>query len=97
MERKIKFGLLELPVITYKEEDMFVSEVPIFHIASQGKTIEDSIKNLKEAVELYFEGEDIEKIIKNKVSMPTSLITTTIIFDTRTRHVVSSPISQNSL
>ena len=38
-----------------KEEDMFVAECPEAGTVSQGKTIEESLVNLKEATELYLE------------------------------------------
>lgn len=93
MERKVEINLLELPVITFPEEDMFVSEVPIFNIASQGKTVEESIKNLKEAVELYFEDEDVKKLIKDKFPFPNAVLTTTMTFDVKSKEVVRIPVS----
>jgi len=36
-----------------EEEDWYVSWCPELDIASQGKTVEEAILNLKEAVELY--------------------------------------------
>ncbi|MCD6093086.1 MAG: type II toxin-antitoxin system HicB family antitoxin [Candidatus Aenigmarchaeota archaeon] len=41
--------------IVHKEEDMFVAECPEVGTVSQGYTIEEAIKNLKEATELYLE------------------------------------------
>lgn len=38
-----------------REEDMYVAECPETGVFSQGKTIEDAVANLKEAVELYLE------------------------------------------
>jgi len=38
-----------------KEEDMYVAECPEIGTASQGKTIEEAVANLKEATELYLE------------------------------------------
>ena len=46
-------------VIT-KEENLFVANCPELDIASQGETIEDALNNLKEAIELYLEDEDVE-------------------------------------
>ncbi len=69
MQSKISFGVVELPVFTYLDEDMYVSEVPFIHVASQGKTVEESLRNLKEAVELYFEDEDVEKLLKEKFNL----------------------------
>ena len=93
MKKRIEFGSIELPVITYLDEDMYVSEVPIIHVASQGKTIEESLSNLQEAVELYFEDEDIKKIIEEKFPIPNNLITTSMTFDIKNRQVVKTPIS----
>ena len=42
-------------VIIQKEEDWHVAKCLENGIASQGKTIEESIQNLKEAIELYYE------------------------------------------
>ncbi len=41
--------------IVYWEEDVYVAECPEVGTASQGKTIEEAISNLKEATELYLE------------------------------------------
>jgi len=41
--------------VLHKEEDMYVAECPEVGTVSQGKTIEDAIKNLKEATELYLD------------------------------------------
>ncbi len=91
MSKKLKFSSIELPVITYQEDDMFVSEVPVINVASQGKTVEKSISNLQEAVELYFEGEDIEKIIEEKFPIP-KIMTSTITFDINKKEVLKVPI-----
>lgn len=41
--------------IVQKEEDMYVAKCPEIGTISQGKTIEEAVKNLKEATELYLE------------------------------------------
>jgi len=41
--------------IIQKEEELYVATCPEIGTASQGKTIEESIANLKEATELYLE------------------------------------------
>ncbi len=41
--------------ILHKEEDMYVAECPEVGTVSQGYTIEEAVKNLKEATELYLE------------------------------------------
>ena len=50
---KIKYN-----VIIQKEEDWYVAKCIENSVASQGKTIEESLKNLKEAIELYYETEE---------------------------------------
>ena len=49
----------KLSAIVHKEGKWYVSLCPELDIASQGKTIEQAITNLQEAVELYLDGEDI--------------------------------------
>ena len=44
-----------LTAIIHKEEDVYVAECPEVGTASQGTTIEEAIKNLREATELYLE------------------------------------------
>ncbi|MCX6815172.1 MAG: type II toxin-antitoxin system HicB family antitoxin [Candidatus Aenigmarchaeota archaeon] len=44
-----------LSAVIHREEDMYVAECPEVGIVSQGKTIEEALKNLKEATELYLE------------------------------------------
>jgi predicted RNase H-like HicB family nuclease len=44
-----------LTAVIYREEDMYVSECPEVGTVSQGKTIEEALRNLKEATELYLE------------------------------------------
>ena len=41
--------------IIQKEENMYVAKCPEIGTASQGRTIEEAISNLKEATELYIE------------------------------------------
>jgi len=41
--------------ILHKEENMYVAECPEIGTVSQGKTIEEAVKNLKEATSLYLE------------------------------------------
>lgn len=62
---------IDLPIITFKGQKYFISQVPFINVASQGKTREESVKNLIDAVKLYFENEDIMKIIKEKIPIPT--------------------------
>ena len=47
--------------VLHKEEDMFVVECPEIGTASQGKTGEEAVDNLKEATKLYLEEFPITK------------------------------------
>ena len=50
----------KLSAIIHKEGKWYVSLCPELDVASQGRTIEEAVKNLQEAVELYLEDEDIK-------------------------------------
>ena len=45
-------------VIVQKEEDWYVAKCLDNNVASQGKTIEEALANLKEAIELFNETEE---------------------------------------
>ncbi|MDR0709092.1 MAG: type II toxin-antitoxin system HicB family antitoxin [Spirochaetaceae bacterium] len=49
-------------IIIRQEEEWFVATCLENNIASQGKTIDKSIANLKEAIALYYEDEKEEEI-----------------------------------
>ncbi len=51
--------------VLHKEEDMFIAECPEIGTASQGKTVEEALGNLKEATELY-----LEEFPRNKNGKP---------------------------
>ena len=48
-------------IIIQKEEDWYVAKCAENNVASQGKTLESAVENLKEAVELYYENNYVEK------------------------------------
>ena len=67
-----QFILVKMETFTavlHKEEDMYIAECPEVGTISQGKTIDEAVKNLKEATELYLEEFPIK--IKNKSLMTT--------------------------
>ena len=41
--------------VVRKEDDLYVAECPEVGTASQGESIEEAVKNLQEATELYLE------------------------------------------
>lgn len=46
---------LKLSATIWKEKEAYVSKCPELNVASYGKTVEEAMHNLKEAVELYLE------------------------------------------
>ncbi|WP_343380253.1 type II toxin-antitoxin system HicB family antitoxin [Candidatus Bathycorpusculum sp.] len=46
------------PAVMWKEGRLQVAWSPELDIASQGKTVEETLRNLREAIELYLEDED---------------------------------------
>jgi predicted RNase H-like HicB family nuclease len=59
---------LELSAVVWREDGIYVALCPEFDVASQGKSVEEALRNLKEALELYLEDEDVEK--PSKVEAP---------------------------
>lgn len=51
---------IKVTVLVQKEDNWYVSKCIDNNVASQGKTIEESLSNLKEALELYYENEKPE-------------------------------------
>lgn len=57
---------LHLTAVIRKEEDMFTSWCPEIDVASQGKTRDKAIANLKEAIELCLENKEVrDQIIED--------------------------------
>ena len=46
---------MRVRVIVWREEDMYVAREVATGVTSQGKTVEEAIENLREALELYME------------------------------------------
>lgn len=55
--------LKKYPANVWLEGGVFVADCPVLGIASQGITKDEAIDNLKEAIELYFEDEEMEEIV----------------------------------
>lgn len=61
---------IKVAVIVKKEENWYVAKCLENSVASQGKTIEESLENLREALELYYEDN-----IPEVVNAPTFITT----------------------
>ena len=51
---------IKITVIVQQEENWYVAKCLENNVASQGKTIEEALSNLKEAIALYYEDEKPE-------------------------------------
>ena len=60
--------------IIRKGEKQYVALCPELDVVSQGYTVEESLKNLKEAVELYIEEMGIPKEILSDETMVVNLL-----------------------
>ena len=60
-------------IIIKKEEEWFVASCLENNIASQGKTIDEAVENLKEAIILFYENESEIEIPKSEQFFITSL------------------------
>ncbi|HDI74403.1 MAG: type II toxin-antitoxin system HicB family antitoxin [Thermoprotei archaeon] len=49
------YEIIEVKATVWREEDMYVIREVITGVTTQGKTLEEALKNLKEALELYLE------------------------------------------
>jgi predicted RNase H-like HicB family nuclease len=58
-----------LPVLIHREEDEYVAECPVFHVASQGYSSDDALENIKDALQLYLEDEDVQKQLPSKITL----------------------------
>ena len=58
--------------VLWKEDQLQIAWSPELDIASQGKTVEDALNKLREAIELYLEDEDA-KIPTNQSAILTTL------------------------
>ena len=56
-------GQLNLTAEVWKEEPMYVAKCKELKVVSQGGTAAQALSNLEEAIELYLEDEDLERII----------------------------------
>jgi predicted RNase H-like HicB family nuclease len=48
----------EIPVVLYREGDDWVAQALSVEVSSFGRTADEALAMIREALELYFEGED---------------------------------------
>lgn len=62
---------VKVTVVIQSENDWYVAKCVENSVASQGKTIEEAIQNLTEALQLYYEDEDT--VIEDHQTLITTL------------------------
>lgn len=55
--KNVKNIYKELSALVWREGKLYVAKCNEIEVTSQGKTKKEAVKNLKEAIELYFEDE----------------------------------------
>lgn len=58
--RKTQVGQMRLTAAVTREGRLYVAQCLEVDVASQGDDVEDALKNLREAIELYLEDADAE-------------------------------------
>ncbi len=61
----------KVTVVIQKDDDWFVAKCVENSVASQGKTVEEAMNNLKEALELYYEDVPKEDIKEKQLYVTT--------------------------
>jgi len=61
---------LNYHALVWKEDKWYVARCLELEVASQGKTKKEALANLREAVELYLEDEDISRLAMPKIAKP---------------------------
>ena len=54
-------NVIDFSAVVRREGKLYVALCPEVDVASQGKSVEEALLNLREALELYLEDEDVEK------------------------------------
>jgi predicted RNase H-like HicB family nuclease len=73
-EHKYNDGIMtRYMIITTKGEIAYVSYCQELGIASQGKTVKEAMKNIKEAISLYLEEAKDSKVAKSRLPIVTTL------------------------
>ncbi len=68
----------QFSAVIEKEDDWYVALCPELDVASQGKSVEEALANLKEAAELYLEEESVQKKLKTMRTAAPMVTTFTI-------------------
>jgi predicted RNase H-like HicB family nuclease len=69
VKTRLGVDMRQFLVAITKEDDFFVARCPELNVTSQGETLEEAEKNIKEAIELYIESFGTEDL-PQQVSKP---------------------------
>ncbi len=58
--RGLESAMKQFLVTITKEDDFFIARCPELNVTSQGESLEEAEKNIKEAIELYIESFGVE-------------------------------------
>ncbi len=61
----------KVTVLVKKDDNWYVATCLENNVASQGKTVEEALENLKEALELYFEDSPIDEFVSHQTYLTT--------------------------
>lgn len=78
--RRKKMGKYTLPLVIERDEDgFFVIECPVFTgCYTQGKTLDEALKNIEEVIDLCLEEKDNQEILKEYVHKEFTFTTITL-------------------
>ena len=62
---------VELSAVVRRENGIYVALCPELDVTGQGKSVEEALRNLKKALEVYLEDEDVEKPSKAEAPIVT--------------------------
>lgn len=62
---------IKLKVIIYKDEEFYTAQCLDVDVATFGKTIAEAKHNIREALELYFDDEQVETSRRSNREVPT--------------------------
>jgi predicted RNase H-like HicB family nuclease len=64
-------NVIDFSAVVRREGKLYVALCPEVDVASQGKSVEEALSNLREALELYLEDEDAEKPARSEAPIVT--------------------------
>lgn len=59
--RSTHLALCHLPIVLYKEDDIYMAECPLFGVSSHGETEDEALERVKEALSMYLEDDVVQK------------------------------------